>query len=76
MNTTTVFERVIRRERGGRGPGDPFPVTRDEATRQSEWERLTRHPKPRRSWSEDPARPAPAVSPVRLTDLLLVTSLG
>ncbi len=69
MNAPTVFERVMRRERGGRGPGDPFPATRDEATGLFAWERLTRHPKPRRSWSEDPAHPAPAASPVHLTDL-------
>ena len=76
MNTPTVFERVTRWEQGGRGPGDSFPATRDGATRPFEWERLTRQPKPRRSWSEDPAHPAPAVPPVRLTDLSFTNNPG
>jgi len=54
--------------RGERGPDDPFPANRDEATQEFEWERLARHPEPRRSWSEDPAHPAPGVSPVRLAE--------
>ena len=76
MSALTVVDRVTRWERGGRGPGDPFPTDRDEAARQFEWERLLRHPKPRRSWSEDPAHPAPTVSPGRLTDIVRVHKAG
>jgi hypothetical protein len=41
VNAPTVLERVLQREGDGQGPADPFPVTRDEAAREFEWERLT-----------------------------------
>ena len=76
MNAPAVVDRVTRRERSGRGSGDPFPTDRDEAARPFEWERLPPHPKPRRSWSENPAHPAPAASPGRLTEMLLMNHPG
>ncbi len=59
MTGFTVLELVIQRERGGWGPGDPFPSYRDETASELDWERLIGNPEPRRLWSEDPATSLP-----------------
>ncbi len=42
MNDLTMFEAMMERERGGRGPDDPFTANRNEAVRELDWERLSR----------------------------------
>ncbi len=70
MNTLTTLERaIIPRERGGWGPGGPFPANRGEVPHELEWERLPRRSEAQPVVVRGPRHPAPGVRAGRSTDM-------